>query len=47
MYLVVDGSGAKRWLLRIVVQGRRKDIGLACPLLNHFCDIPKSRQDRL
>lgn len=28
MVLGVDPSGAKRWLLRIVVQGRRRDIGL-------------------
>lgn len=28
LYLVVDPSGAKRWLLRIVVQGKRRDIGL-------------------
>lgn len=28
LYLVVDPSGAKRWLLRIVVQGKRTDIGL-------------------
>jgi len=28
LYLVVEPSGAKRWLLRIVVQGRRRDIGL-------------------
>ena len=28
LYLVVDPSGAKRWLLRLVVQGRRRDIGL-------------------
>ncbi len=28
LYLVVDPSGAKRWLLRIVVQGKRCDIGL-------------------
>ncbi|WP_236952760.1 tyrosine-type recombinase/integrase [Methylobacterium phyllosphaerae] len=28
LYLIVDPSGAKRWLLRIVVQGRRRDIGL-------------------
>ena len=27
-YLVVDPSGAKRWLLRIVAQGKRRDIGL-------------------
>ena len=28
LYLVVDPSGAKRWLLRTVVSGRRRDIGL-------------------
>ncbi len=28
LYLVVDPSGAKRWLLRLLVQGRRRDIGL-------------------
>lgn len=28
LYLVVDPSGSKRWLLRLVVQGRRRDIGL-------------------
>ncbi|WP_036283942.1 site-specific integrase [Methylocystis sp. ATCC 49242] len=28
LYLVVDPSGAKRWLLRTVIQGRRRDIGL-------------------
>lgn len=28
LYLVVDPSAAKRWLLRLVVQGRRRDIGL-------------------
>jgi hypothetical protein len=28
LYLVVDASGAKRWLLRLIVQGRRRDIGL-------------------
>lgn len=28
LYLVVDPSGAKRWLLRTVAQGRRRDIGL-------------------
>ncbi len=29
LYLEVEPSGAKRWLLRIVVQGRRRDIALA------------------
>lgn len=28
LYLVVDPSGAKRWLLRVVVHGKRTDIGL-------------------
>lgn len=28
LYLVVEPSGSKRWLLRIIVQGRRRDIGL-------------------
>jgi integrase len=28
LYLVVDPSGAKRWVLRTVVQGTRRDIGL-------------------
>jgi len=28
LYLVVDPSGAKRWVLRVVAQRRRRDIGL-------------------
>ena len=28
LYLVVDESGAKRWLLRTVIQGKRRDLGL-------------------
>jgi integrase len=28
LYLLVDPSGARSWLLRIMVQGRRRDIGL-------------------
>ena len=28
LYLVVDENGAKRWVLRTVVQGRRRDMGL-------------------
>ena len=28
LYLVVDPSGAKRWILRTVVRGKRRDIGL-------------------
>jgi integrase len=28
LYLIVDPSGAKRWVIRTVVHGRRRDIGL-------------------
>jgi hypothetical protein len=28
LYLVVSPSGAKRWILRIVIDGRRRDLGL-------------------
>ena len=28
LYLVVEESGAKRWVLRTVVRGKRRDIGL-------------------
>src|SRR5215470_15507796 len=28
LYLVVDESGAKRWLLRTVIMGKRCDVGL-------------------
>ena len=28
LHLVVDKSGAKRWVLRTVVRGRRRDMGL-------------------
>jgi integrase len=28
LYLVVDPSGAKRWILRTVIHGRRRDLGL-------------------
>lgn len=28
LYLVVEGSGSKRWILRVVVRGRRRDMGL-------------------
>lgn len=33
LYLEIDASGAKRWLLRIIVQGRRRDIGLGSAAL--------------
>ncbi|UHS63456.1 integrase arm-type DNA-binding domain-containing protein [Agrobacterium vaccinii] len=28
LYLVVDPSGAKRWMLRVTIQGKRSDMGL-------------------
>lgn len=28
LYLVVSPSGPKRWIMRIVVDGRRRDLGL-------------------
>ena len=28
LYLVIESSGAKRWMQRLVIQGRRRDIGL-------------------
>jgi integrase len=28
LYLITDESGAKRWMLRIVIQGRRRELGL-------------------
>ena len=28
LYLKVDSSGSKRWILRTVVQGKRRDMGL-------------------
>ncbi len=38
LYLVVDPSGAKRWLLRIVVRGRRCDLGLGSVSLVSLAD---------
>jgi hypothetical protein len=31
LYLEVGQSGARRWFLRTVVNGRRRDVGLGCP----------------
>ena len=38
LYLVVDPLGAKRWMLRTVVQGRRRDIGLGSLSLVSLAD---------
>ena len=40
LYLVVDDSGAKRWLLRTNVAGKRRDIGLGSVRL---VDLAKAR----
>lgn len=33
LYLVVDPSGARRWLLRLVIEGKRRDLGLGSAVL--------------
>ena len=33
LYLLVDPSGARRWVLRVVVHGRRRDVGLGAASL--------------
>lgn len=38
LYLQVDRSGARRWLLRIVVRGRRRDFGLGSAKLISLAD---------
>lgn len=38
LYLVVDPSGAKRWLLRIMVQGKRRDMGLGSTLITPLAE---------
>jgi integrase len=42
LYLVVDPSGAKRWVLRVVVKGRRCDIGLGGVSL---VALPEAREE--
>lgn len=39
LYLVVDESGARRWLLRTVVRGRRRDIGLGSASLVPLAEV--------
>lgn len=39
LYLEVEPSGAKRWLLRVVVQGRRRDIGLGSITTTSLADV--------
>src|SRR5688572_4581070 len=39
LYLVVDPSGARRWILRTMIRGRRRDIGLGSTQLNDLADV--------
>ena len=38
LYLFVDDTGAKRWLLRTIVHGKRRDIGLGSVQLVSLAD---------
>ena len=42
LYLIVDESGARRWILRTVVTGRRRDIGLGSVTL---VGLAEARED--
>ena len=42
LYLIVDESGARRWILRTVVTGRRRDIGLGSVAL---VGLAEARED--
>lgn len=42
LYLFVDESGAKRWLLRTIVHGKRRDIGLGSTRL---ISLPEARTE--
>ena len=44
LYLVVDPSGAKRWMLRTVVRGKRCDIGLGSTQLVSLADARAEAQ---
>jgi hypothetical protein len=38
LYLKVDKRGAKRWIQRIVINGKRRDIGLGSALIVSLAD---------
>jgi integrase len=42
LYLIVDPSEAKRWVLRVVVQGKRRDIGLGGA---HLVTLAEAREE--
>lgn len=45
LYLVVDPNGTKRWLLRTVIRGRRRDIGLGSVRLVSLADAREQATD--
>ncbi|MBT7646629.1 MAG: integrase arm-type DNA-binding domain-containing protein [Rhodospirillaceae bacterium] len=45
LYLVVDPSGAKRWILRTVVRGKRRDIGLGSTQLVSLSEARDKARD--
>jgi integrase len=45
LYLVIEPSGAKRWILRTVVQGRRRDMGLGSARLVSLADARDKARD--
>jgi integrase len=44
LYLVVDPSGARRWLLRLVIEGRRRDLGLGSATLFPLSEVREKAQ---
>jgi integrase len=44
LYLVVDPSGAKRWMLRTVIHGRRRDMGLGSAQLVSLLEAREQAQ---
>lgn len=45
LFLEVDPSGARRWLLRIVIKGRRRDLGLGSASLVSLADARAKAQE--
>ena len=38
LYLKIDNGGAKRWIQRLVIQGKRRDIGLGSTSVKGLAD---------
>jgi len=45
LYLIVDPSGAKRWMLRVTIQGKRTDMGLGSLLLVGLAEAREKAQE--